>query len=42
LRLESQRLQTGRSWYEAKKQLLREAIRAFLANPIYEVKPATA
>lgn len=26
LRLEAHRLQTGRSWYEAKKQLLREAI----------------
>lgn len=26
LRLETQRLRTGRSWYEARKQFLREAI----------------
>ena len=35
LRLETQRLRTGRSWYEAKKQLLREAIQDYLTNPIY-------
>lgn len=42
LRLETQRLQTGRSWYEAKKQLLRNAIRTYLANPVYVLHPATA
>lgn len=35
VRLEYARLQTGRSWYESKKQLLREAMRAYRANPIY-------
>lgn len=42
LRLEAHRLQTGRSWYEAKKQLLRDAIRTYLANPAYILHPATA
>lgn len=42
LRLETQRLRTGRSWYEAKKQLLRDAVRAYLANPIYILQLATA
>lgn len=42
LRLETQRMRTGRSWYEAKKQLLREAIRTYLANPTYILHPATA
>ncbi|QKG53224.1 transposase [Hymenobacter sp. BRD67] len=42
LRLEAQRLRTGRSWYEAKKQLLREAIRTYLANPVYILQQATA
>lgn len=42
LRLETQRLQTGRSWYEAKRQLLRDAIRIYLANPVYLLHAATA
>ena len=42
LRLETQHLQTGRSWYEAKKQLLRDTIRTYLANPVYILQPATA
>ena len=33
LRLETQRLRTGRGWYEARKQFLREAILTYLANP---------
>ena len=33
LRLEAQRLQTGRSWYEAKKQLLREGYSSLLEQP---------
>ena len=35
VRLEQQRLQTGRSWYESKKQVVREAIRAFRARSLY-------
>ena len=42
LRLKSQRLRTGHSWYEAKKQPLREAIRAYLGNPTYLLHPVTA
>lgn len=42
LRLETQRLRTGRSWYEAKKQLLRDAIRAYLANPTIILHTPTA
>jgi putative transposase len=39
LRLEVYRLRTGVSWYEAKLALLREAIRAYLAHPIYDLNP---
>ncbi len=39
LRLEGYRLRTGMSWYEAKAAILREAIRAYLAQPIYELIP---
>jgi hypothetical protein len=39
LRLEVYRLRTGVSWYEAKLALLREAIRAFLAHPSYDLNP---
>jgi hypothetical protein len=42
LRLEVQRQQTGQSWYEAKKRLLREAIRAYLTHPTYLLTSATA
>ncbi len=42
LRLEVQRQQTGRSWYEVKKSLLRDAIRAYLRNPTCTLAPATA
>ena len=42
LRLETQCPQTGRNWYEAKKQLLREAIRTYLANLIYVLYLPTA
>lgn len=41
IRLEWQRLQTGRSWYESKKQIVREAIRAYRANPLFML-PTTA
>jgi putative transposase len=39
LRLEVYRLRTGVSWYEAKLAILREAIRAYLANPLYVLYP---
>ncbi len=42
LRLETHRLQTGRNWYEAKKQLLRNAIRPYRSNPTYLLYPANA
>lgn len=35
LRLERYRLQSGMSWYEAKTRIVREAIRAYLAQPRY-------
>jgi hypothetical protein len=41
LRLERHRLQTGVSWYEAKLRILRDAVRAYLAHPLYSL-PATA
>jgi len=41
LRLEAHRLQTGCSWYEAKTRLIRNAVRHYLAHPIYQL-PATA
>ncbi len=41
IRLEWQRLHTGLSWYEAKKTIIREAIRTYLAQPIYLLRPQT-
>ena len=41
VRLEWQRLETGRSWYESKKQIVREAIRAYRASPTL-LLPTTA
>jgi hypothetical protein len=35
LRLEVHRLRTGVSWFEAKAAIVREAIRAYLAQPLY-------
>jgi len=37
LRLECHRLQTGTSWFEAKTCIVREAIRAYLAQPLYRL-----
>ncbi len=34
IRLEVNRLRSGVSWYEAKASIVREAIRAYLINPI--------
>jgi putative transposase len=41
LRLETHRLQTGTSWFEAKTAIIRQAVRAYLAQPLY-VQVATA
>jgi putative transposase len=35
LRLEVHRLRTGVSWFEAKTAIVREAVRAYLARPLY-------
>ncbi len=39
LRLEVYRLRAGISWYELKARIVRDAIRAYLANSIYLLKP---
>ncbi len=39
LRLEVHRLKTGVSWYQAKLNIIRDAIRSYLANPTYLLKP---
>jgi putative transposase len=35
LRLESYRIRTGVSWFEAKASIVRDAIRTYLTNPLY-------
>ena len=43
VRLEYHRFTTGVSWFAAKYALVREAVRAYLADPIYRLPtPATA
>jgi putative transposase len=42
LRLEYHRLLTGTSWFEAKTSIVREAVRAYLANPRYSLVGPTA
>lgn len=42
LRLEQFCFQTGLSWFEVKTDLTRNAVRNYLANPRYRLKPATA
>lgn len=37
LRLESHCYHTGVSWFEAKATIIREAVRAYLANPLYSL-----
>lgn len=39
LRLVAHYLRTGISWYEAKAAIIREAIRAYLAHPLYSLAP---
>jgi putative transposase len=41
LRLEYHAFTTGISWYEAKARIIRQAVRAYLAQPLYRL-PATA
>ncbi len=39
LRLESHCYHTGISWFEAKTAIIREAVRAYIANPLYSLIP---
>jgi hypothetical protein len=39
LRLEVYRIATAISWYEAKTQIIRDAIRAYLAHPTFVLTP---
>ena len=39
LRIESHCYKTGISWFEAKHAIIRDAVRAYLANPIYRLSP---
>jgi hypothetical protein len=39
LRIESHCYKTGISWFEAKHSIIREAVRAYLANPICQIIP---
>ncbi|MDX6692673.1 MAG: hypothetical protein QOF02_276 [Blastocatellia bacterium] len=40
LRFESHCYYTGISWYEAKTAIIREAVRAYIANPLYSLIPS--
>ena len=37
LRLEHHFYTTGVSWYEAKTRIIRDAVRAYIANPMYNL-----
>jgi putative transposase len=39
LRLETNRLERGVSWYEAKLSIVRDAVRRYLAEPLYLLSP---
>lgn len=39
LRIESHCYKTGISWFEAKHSIIREAVRTYLANPVYQLSP---
>lgn len=39
VRLEWHRFTTGVSWFEAKLQIIRNAVRAYLAHPLYRLQP---
>ncbi len=42
LRLEVHRLRTGISWFEAKATIIRDAVRSYLADPVYTLSVSTA
>jgi hypothetical protein len=42
LRIERYSFKTGKSWFEAKIGVVREAVKSYLANPIYENYLSTA
>ena len=42
LRLERYCFETGLSWFEAKMSIIREAVRAYLANPMYTLTPTVS
>ena len=42
LRLEVHRLRTGVSWFDAKANIIRDAIRAYLEHPLYTLSTSTA
>ncbi len=42
LRLEAHRLRTGISWFEAKMSIIRDAVRSYLAHPMYTLRTSTA
>nr|MDQ5810696.1 IS701 family transposase [Actinomycetota bacterium] len=37
--LEANRLENGASWYEAKISIVRDAVRRYLAEPLYLLSP---
>jgi hypothetical protein len=39
VRLKVHRLKTGVSWYEAKTAIIRDAVRQYLAQPLYPLNP---
>ena len=39
LRLEARRLRTGISWYQSKADMIRSALREYLAHPLYLLNP---
>jgi hypothetical protein len=39
LRIESHCYKTGISWFEVKHSIIRDAVRANLANPVYQPSP---
>lgn len=39
LRIESHCYRTGISWFEAKTSIIREAVRAYIKNPVYQIHP---
>ena len=39
VRLEYNRFTTGMSWFEAKMQIIRQAVREFIAHPLYSLPP---